>query len=133
MGIKHISIAGVVASSILYAIFHKNTKTPLQKMSGIWHTSTESGSIMIDLRSSYTFDFWAIDSRKKDTVHLIGKWDINGKSINSETNKPVDAVFTAVTNEGKEIFNHFIVEIDNKKIILQDKKEQNQIQLTNKK
>lgn len=133
MGIKHISIAGVVVCGILYAIFHKNTKTPLQKMSGVWHTSTESGSIMIDLRSSYSFDFWAMDNRKKDTVHLVGKWDINGKSINSETNKPVDATFTAVTTENKQLFNHFVVEIDSKKMILQDKKSQTQIQLTHNK
>lgn len=133
MGIKHISLAGVVVCGILYAIFQKNIKTPLQKMSGTWHTSTDSGSIMIDLRSSYTFDFWAIDNNKKDTIHLLGKWDINGKSINSKTNNPVDAIFTAVTNESKEVFNHFIVEIDNKKMILQDKKSQMRIEFTNHK
>ena len=65
MGIKHITIAGMAVCVILYAIFHKTTKTPLQNMSGVWHTSTDSGSIMIDLRSSYTFDFRAIDKKRE--------------------------------------------------------------------
>jgi hypothetical protein len=128
-----VTLGGVLLCCGLYAIFHKTIKTPLQNIGGIWQTGNDGGKLILDLRSNYKFEMTEIDFAKKDTQVYTGTWDLNGSSINKETNKPPDAIFIAFTSDDKELFNHFVVEIDSKKMILQDKKTQTQIQLTHNK
>lgn len=119
MALKRVSIGGVLVCCGLYAVFHKTIKTPLQNIGGVWQTQTDSSKLILNLKNNYNFEMTAVNFTKKDTQYFIGSWDLNGKSINSETNKPVDAVLTATTNDDKPILNHFVMEIDKHKLVLE--------------
>lgn len=119
MALKKITLGGVLVCCGLYAIFHKTTKTPLENIGGIWQSETDSSKLLLNLKSNYKFEMTAIDFAKKDTQFFKGSWDLNGKNINSETNKPVDAVLTASTNDNKPILNHFVMEIDKHKLLIE--------------
>lgn len=119
MAIKKITLGGVLVCCGLYAIFHKTTKTPLQAIGGMWQWETDTSKLMLNFKSNYNFEMTSIDFAKKDTQFFNGSWDLNGKSINSETNNPVDAVLTASAKDNKTILNHFVMEIDKHKLLIE--------------
>lgn len=119
MALKKISLAGVVVCCGLYALFHKSKKPLVQQITGAWSSTSDSGTVTMDLHSNYLFDCDITEKRSSKRTHYKGHWDMNGKSINTETTNPVDAIFTATTNDNQQLFNHFVVEVDNHNLKLE--------------
>ena len=121
MALKRITVTGVLICVGLYALFHKDVKTPLEQIVGVWTSSNNvTGSVSINLHNDYSFECDISDQASNLTLHYKGRWDMNGTSINRKTTIPVDAIFTAMTDDNQQIFNHFVVEIDEHSLKLQN-------------
>lgn len=119
MALKKVTLSGILICFLAYAVFHKSTKTPLQNAIGKWKSETVIGITTLSLKSNYVFECVIFDKNTKTSNQYHGNWDMNGQSINTETNKPPDAILSLETKENKQLINHRIVEINDTKLVLQ--------------
>ena len=119
MALKRVTISGIIFCCALYAIFHKDVKTPQQNCIGTWKSQNNDGNITLTLKRNYTFDCDIYSKKTTKNVNYRGHWEITGSSTNSESEEPPDAMLKLTSSNNQELINHRITKINEHQMLLQ--------------